>query len=188
VSVTLATEPDLARGAYALKLLLFRLPSWDLVPARGSPARDAAASPAIVGPIVVLPRSVPGAARPIGATFGDAVELVGVERLERIGPAVHVVLHWRARRQIERDYSVFVHVVDEQNRLVEQADGHPWGGALPTTAWPSGEVIVDERQVWVPPAVGPLRVLTGLYRLDTGERLRAASDHVDLGTLGPAMS
>jgi hypothetical protein len=63
---------------------------------------------------------------------------------------------------------VFVHVVDASGRLVAQGDGPPLGGAYPTSLWEPGELVEDEYVLGA--ASG--RVLIGLYRPDTGERLR----------------
>ena len=59
-------------------------------------------------------------------------------------------------------------------------DGPPLGGDYPTSWWEAGETIVDMHSldlnrvgVTLPLEPGRHRLLVGLYRLDTGERLPA---------------
>jgi len=83
-------------------------------------------------------------------------------------------------------------VVDEDGRLWGQHDGQPEGGFYPTSFWDEGEVIVDEHEIVLRPDTLPAeyQIVTGLYRLATGERLavdtgdQGVSDsHLLLGTV-----
>jgi hypothetical protein len=96
--------------------------------------------------------------------------LVGIDRLELSGGQLTVDLRWRALRPIDRDYSVFVHLLDTSGQVVAQADGFAWDGAAPTSAWPVGRSLTDRRRLGVP-GMGPYRLRIGLYRLDGGQRL-----------------
>ena len=103
--------------------------------------------------------------------LGSVARLIGYD-LERNSGQLHLALHWLCRASMERDHIVFVHLLDEEGTLTEQADGPPVGGDYPTSFWEPGETIVDRRVLDVkdhPPGV--YRIQVGLYLLDTGERL-----------------
>jgi hypothetical protein len=87
---------------------------------------------------------------------------------------------------MERDYSVFVHVVDENGVIVAQEDSYPGRGMLPTSRWPAGEAIADLYAVRIPALAQAPRlrqVEAGVYDLATGERLLlpGGEDRVELG-------
>jgi hypothetical protein len=102
-----------------------------------------------------------------GPVFGGAIRLRDVA-VERGATSLVVRPTWVVEGAPGRDYTVFVHVVDEAGRPVAQGDAPPLGGAYPTSLWEAGERIEDEYEV----AAASGRVLIGLYRPDTGERLR----------------
>lgn len=89
------------------------------------------------------------------------------------GRVVAVVLYWRASALIERSYTVFVHVVGPDGRIVAQADAPPQSGRHPTTHWWPGEVVADAYRLQLPAGLpsGEYRVVAGLYDLATSERL-----------------
>ena len=62
----------------------------------------------------------------------------------------------------------------------------PLEGGFPTTSWDAGDTIQDAYQVVVPPDLrGQARLLIGLYRPDSGERLQTetGADTVTAATL-----
>jgi 4-amino-4-deoxy-L-arabinose transferase-like glycosyltransferase len=119
--------------------------------------------------------------RPVGETFGGVATLLGWSS-GRVGGALTVDLVWQAAATPDRNWSVFLHLVDAAGTIVAQRDGPPAGGDAPTASWLPGEVIVDRRTL-SPPLV-PVRLVVGLYDPVTGERLRAAAgDALDLGPL-----
>jgi hypothetical protein len=92
-------------------------------------------------------------------------------------------LVWRGEALMPQSYRVFVHLVDEQGRIVAQADGEPSGWTRPTTGWLPGEYILDRHVLAAPDDVpgGPLSLRVGLYDPETGARLSAgAADYVEL--------
>jgi hypothetical protein len=93
---------------------------------------------------------------PIDATLG-----------ERLG----VVLQWTPVAPMP-PLSVFVHLVDGSGRIVAQSDGEPAGGARPTTGWRAGEVIVEVRELVLPPGadLGNVEIRIGLYN-SSGSRM-----------------
>ena len=89
---------------------------------------------------------------------------------------IDVRLRWLALAEMEADYTVFVQVVDGQDRIVAQTDQFPVQGTRPTSGWRSAEEIVDRVEVFRSADVeldasADYRVLIGLYELETGQRL-----------------
>jgi uncharacterized membrane protein len=89
------------------------------------------------------------------------------------GSTLHLTLYWQAQAEMEQDYTVFVHLLDAEGRLVAQHDGQPGGGSLPTSSWVEGEVIADEHPLDLDPNLmpGSYRLEVGLYLWPTMERL-----------------
>jgi len=114
----------------------------------------------------------------------------GAAIVAKPGDTLHLVLYWQARAKMDRDYTVFVHLEDQAQRIWGQKDGEPQGGNYPTSLWDTGEVVRDERELTVaadaPP--GAYELTVGLYLVDSGERLpvttaegRLLGNHLVLG-------
>lgn len=192
LQLSVALDPALRPGAYRVELVTFRLPSWDTQPVRLEPGRDGPTGRLFLEPVLIAPAAATPArgatpSRVIAASFGGQIELLGVDRLVRGPDTLELDLLWRAQRAPEHDYSVFVHVLDAGGRLIAQSDGFPWKGANPTTAWEPGQPVPDSYRLPLPVGWGgPLRVIAGLYRLDTGERLpTVGGDSVELARIPP---
>lgn len=103
------------------------------------------------------------------------------------GDALPVQLVWGASQQINRPYTIFVHLLDDDGQLVAQADGLPRGGEWLTTCWRPGQAFAD--MMVIDPMeelpAGRYTMRAGLYWLPTGERalLQDGSDSVELGTI-----
>jgi hypothetical protein len=100
---------------------------------------------------------------------------------------LRLTLHWAAEREIDRGYSVFVHLLDAGGAILAQSDGPPADGAAPTDGWGVGEQVDDPRAIAAPP--GRYRLRVGLYEPASGQRLplEDGADHLDLGevAVGP---
>ena len=131
-----------------------------------------------------------GAPQPI-ADFGDNLSLTSVGLPNRLDDDNRFALFWETPTgDVEADYTVFLHVVDTDGRLVGQWDQPPGGIDNPTSAWPPNTIFFDDYRV--PVAVDgtpPYRVLVGLYDPQTGERLSViesealnGGDYVELKT------
>ncbi|MBI2861257.1 MAG: glycosyltransferase family 39 protein [Chloroflexi bacterium] len=101
-------------------------------------------------------------------------------RLARRGSDWEVALFWRAEEPISASYTVFVHALDGNGRILAQADGIPFAGAYPTQEWTLGEIIIDRhilsgealRDGWAATAVG-------MYDAMSGRRLSVGTgDHI----------
>ena len=119
----------------------------------------------------------PDAGQPIGARFLEAGELFAAEvpAHARAGEAITIRLIWRATRETDRAYKVFVHVVDAQGNYISGSDSEPVNWSRPTTSWVEGEYILDEHTLNAPPTEGVYTARVGLYATDNGERLPLAN-------------
>jgi hypothetical protein len=108
--------------------------------------------------------------------LGEAITLRGFE-LEtapvRAGEDLNLTVYWQTDLALESDYTVFTQLLDQQGRLVAGQDSQPLGGYLPTHQWSVGEIVSDLVHLPLPadlPA-GEYRLITGMYLLETLERL-----------------
>jgi len=108
------------------------------------------------------------------------------------GDDLEVTLHWRALAPMDRDYTVFVHLVDLDGQLIAQHDSQPWWEvSLPTSTWEPGEELRDQHRLNLPTdlAPGTYSLRAGAYYWETLERLPViendapVNDHVVLGNL-----
>ena len=92
----------------------------------------------------------------------------------RPGETVPVALQWRALRAMDKDYTVFVHLVGPDGRLHGQVDMWPVQGSYPTTRWTPGEELTDLYEVRLAPDAPPghYQVEVGWYLLATMRRLQ----------------
>jgi hypothetical protein len=124
------------------------------------------------------------------ANFDGRILLTGAEvgRDQLLpGEVLPVTLHWRALRELEKDYTVTVQLLGPDGRLYGQMDSWPVQGALPTSGWEPGREIADPYRVPLAPDAphGRYRVVVGWYLLATMERLpvvnaggESIADHV----------
>ncbi|GAB4402630.1 MAG: hypothetical protein Kow00123_13130 [Anaerolineales bacterium] len=136
------------------------------------------------GSVSVLPNAgnVPN---PQDIRFEGKIALVGYDidrRAAAPGETLRITLYWKALASVDKDYTVFVHLLGEGADIWGQRDSMPQGGLAPTSAWQVGQIIRDEYEVRVkdeaPPLVCTLEV--GLYDAATGTRLNVvdADGHV----------
>jgi hypothetical protein len=116
---------------------------------------------------------------PLGAQFEDRIELSGWEIATDATnrDQLQVTLAWRALDRSPTDYAAFVHLVDDQGRIVSQEDKPPGGVENPTGLWVPGELVQATFQVTVPPDADPgvLRLRIGLYEPVSGRQLLLSS-------------
>jgi hypothetical protein len=179
--------PDTARpGVYRLLVGMYALSA--------SGAMEPLGEPVIAGQIAVkqaIQLEPAPLAHPVAVDFGSlpadpggAIELLGYDAV-RHGDTLDVALQWRCLGPPAVDYTVFLHVLDAGGQVVAQADGQPQAGTYPTSVWDAGEVVADSYSIPLPLDRGGdgYRLVLGLYRLETGERLPVVGDgdSVDLG-------
>jgi len=115
-------------------------------------------------------------AQPFDSAQDKQVSLTGykVDKTEvKAGETIEVALYWRAQKKMTEDYTVFVHVVDEEGTIWGQHDSLPVNGYYPTSFWDQDEIVKDKHAFVVsedtPP--GKYRIEVGMYRLADGQRL-----------------
>ena len=161
----LRLPPDLPAGSYDLALT--------------SPGEKTLVS---LGQIAIANRprqfTAPAMALPYEVTFGDAVQLLGVDASSAAipvaaGQPITVTLAWRALNTPPRDLVRFLHVLGPDGRPVAQEDSQPVRRRVPAPSWLPGEVLVDQARLTIPadlPA-GTYPLAVGWYDAETFRRL-----------------
>ncbi|MGC9332997.1 MAG: hypothetical protein ACP5JJ_02545 [Anaerolineae bacterium] len=87
-----------------------------------------------------------------------------------------LTLTWQAVAPVPDDYTVFVHALQDGEK-VAQRDSRPCDGVCPTDTWQPGQILIDRHPLTLPAAAPPtsLRLAVGLYLLDSGQRAAVAS-------------
>jgi 4-amino-4-deoxy-L-arabinose transferase-like glycosyltransferase len=113
-------------------------PFWIIAPAyRPAPANAERAAD--------LPR--------VEARFGEALAITGIDAAPNSlapGASAVITVAWEARGPVMQDYSVFVHLTDDDGLVVAQHDTMPGGGLAPTSQWLPGAQRVEAYTVTVP--------------------------------------
>jgi 4-amino-4-deoxy-L-arabinose transferase-like glycosyltransferase len=128
-------------------------------------------------------------------SLGDSLSLQGYsvwDKQAKAGGLLYVTFLWQATEPLERDYKVFVHLLDADSQLVAQRDSEPLNGLRPTTDWMAGETVRDRVGLWLPGSLPPgeYQLLVGMYDPETLKRLpvvdtsgMAAGDTISLGSI-----
>ena len=144
-------------------------------------------TPTIVVRKLSLFRDAPMAApsHVVGADFGELVRLVGYDVAEDVvaGSLLDVTLYWKRLEDLDHQYLVFTHLIDEEWRMWGQKDGIPRVGFNVSDEWGDGRMLEDERSILVPDDApdGVYKVEIGVYDPVAVERLRR--DEVSKGEL-----
>ncbi len=186
--------------------------NWDVISWSGTPVNvdlapqrlwDWKDVPFLRGIQVVNPNVAPAprasllfAPNKMNVRFGEMIALRGYELrpgplLEGVSGKVTFRLYWQALRPPDFDYSVFIHVVDAEGRLVAQSDHAPGAAAnYPPTHWRRGDVIVDEHLLFTPREMvsGTYAIEVWVYNWATGERLPLEGGQENALRLGPTLS
>ena len=134
-----------------------------------------------LGPLVAVQTAptttVPYAATPANALFGDELQLLaydylGVDEQDVKRPSVlPVELYWTVQQLLQTDYSVSVRLVGPDGSVVSSVDNvHPVLSMYPTSLWQMGEVVADYYELAVPGGIEPgqYRVEVRLYSQEGG--------------------
>ncbi len=163
-------ETAIAPARLSIRMGFYDLRTWERMPVAGE--ADSARYVSF-GDLTLRPRPGPYP-NPVSYRFGGRIELVGYEmapRRVRPGEAVVLTLYWRAIGPMEHDYTVFTHILEPPQTIWGQEDRPP---TPPTSRWQAGKVYREIYTLRVKPETPPgfYEVEIGLYRPDTGERLR----------------
>jgi hypothetical protein len=132
---------------------------------------------------------IPAIAHTTDLAFGQAepqLKLIGYDLPATSlapGEPLPITLYWQAVAEIEINYSVFVQLLNNAGQVVAQEDRQPQAGAVPTTTWLPGEILIDSYTLSVPElGAGHYQLIAGLYNAATGERLPliAGGDFIEL--------
>jgi hypothetical protein len=123
---------------------------------------------------------------PLPVNFTAPIRLEGFEvtssTFQKDKPLA-LILYWRATGRIDKDYTVFVHVVDSAGQMVAGRDSMPRSGKERTSQWRLDQFTADAHILTVPEEAVPgkgYEIQVGLYYLPTMQRLSILdnTDHV----------
>jgi hypothetical protein len=95
---------------------------------------------------------------------------------------VHLLLQWQSLAHAEESYTVFVHLIDAENRPLVSLDYTPLGGSTPThlwiPKWLPGQRMLDPYRLVIPPDLPPgtYYIEVGLYEMVSRRRLHMADE------------
>ena len=168
----LRVPADLPAGEYRMIAGLFN-------PASGQRVLWGKKDALALGKVVVKARphnfQPPNPQHPLNLTLQGGHKLVGYDLVARTEPGapVNLILYWQPAGPTDIHYAVFVHLIDQEGRILAQDDREPADGAHPTTSWVPGETIADAHTFPFPATEtdGPFGLEVGLYDPLTGRRL-----------------
>ncbi|MBN1992332.1 MAG: hypothetical protein JW953_06480 [Anaerolineae bacterium] len=122
--------------------------------------------------------------------LGDSLILRGFQvdsAVVRRGQDLTLKVYWQSDAPLTKNYTVFTQLLDKQGQLAAGWDSQPLGGYFPTSQWPVNEIVSDVVHLPLPPDLpsGDYTLLTGMYLLDTLERLQQPDgfDYIVLTTI-----
>lgn len=131
----------------------------------------------------------------VNGNLGDRIRLVGYDlvaaNISRKG-IMKFTLYWEVNRALDRDYTVFVHLVDSNGQNHGSGDGPPLNGTYPSSFWTPGDWLTDPHQCTIDPEApeGTYQLEVGLYDPATGQRLpiigadgQIQGDSINLATI-----
>ena len=146
-------------------------------------------APAYAPPPLLAPEDASSIPFRLDADFGEQLRLVGYgldRETVQPGETIYLTLYWQALAPMEVDYSVFVHLVGEEDLIVVQRDSYPGRGNRPTSGWSIGPIVEDAYPISIPAtALAPrtYRLVVGAYDYGTMERLPLLDPEGDSLTL-----
>ena len=137
--------------------------------------------------------------QPIDVRFADrrderGAELrsIKIDGLAHPGATITTTLLWHALGRQNRDWWIFVHVVDAQGHILAEANGEPRQAAFRMSLWSEGDWIEDQHKLVLPTNLPPgsYRLRVGLWDVVTQERAgvfnsrnKLIGDSFDIGEL-----
>ncbi|MEM4723831.1 MAG: glycosyltransferase family 39 protein [Candidatus Hadarchaeum sp.] len=168
---------------------LYRFVSMENLPPRDANGQEVFPLLAGIGVVPPKPNLLPSQA--LAARFENGISLLGVDLPSPIQAAAEdtltLTLYWQTNTEAKRDFTVFLHLLDEQGRIVTQRDYIPWATFYPPSMWQSGLIINDEQRLPLPSVLmpGTYRLIAGLYDPQTlrrfaclDEQTNSLTDHV----------
>lgn len=120
------------------------------------------------------------------AEFGDQLTLrTAYLAANTVRPGATLMLHllWQAQRDLTTDYTVFVHLVGADGRLVAQHDAPPLNGFYPTYFWRADTAVADQISIPLPNdlAAASYDLLVGVYATQSLQRLPVTRNSLPAG-------
>lgn len=132
-------------------------------------------APAYARPPILALSDIPATAQPAQITYGETFRLVATT-LERDslspGETLRLTAYWECLAEVERDYSIYVHLYGREGQALGQVDTYPGQGTYPTSLWRAGQVIEDRYAVSITPEADTptlARIEIGPYLLGSAE-------------------
>lgn len=161
---TLTLPADLAPGRYRLEVIAYDTTTHTPL------ANPLAVDWFRVGPPPTAPDRV------LTASWRNGITLVGHDALPTTlspGELLALRLVWTTTAPVATNYTVFVHLIGPDGKIVAQSDRAPENGFYPTASWSVGDRVEDLYGLPLPTGLpaGEYRLVVGWYRPETGERL-----------------
>ncbi len=168
-------------GLYDVEVGVFDLATKQRLPATSR--ADSIVAPLLIDRVKVLSTVTPAlpAALSQPVDFGGQIKLLA-KTIDpgsvRAGNSITLTLYWQAARVPDKDYTVFVHVLDAQGQQIAGADSMPQANRYPTTYWDANEIVPDAHRIELPPDMpaGEYQIAVGWYDLESGDRLPTNGD------------
>ena len=115
------------------------------------------------------------------AQLGNEIRFLGYSFVPKTavpGEPVTITLYWESSQKTAADYTIFIHLLNEEGELIAQRDSQPQNGIYPTYLWDEGERVQDKFELMIPEDApeGTYSWAIGMYELATLTRLPVASD------------
>jgi hypothetical protein len=137
---------------------------------------------AILEPAYAYPpflAAVPAISHRVDLNYENKMKLLGYDLApDRAHPGewATLTLYWQSLTTMDRDYSIGIHLVDSNQRVISARDSYPGHGLLPTRLWRAGQILRDA--YWLPiagdaPAPSVASIQISLYSLPDRRELSA---------------
>jgi hypothetical protein len=112
--------------------------------------------------------------------LGDGVRFLGYDLAGELAPGqnLSLTLYWEAQRSVSENYTVFVHLLGPDGKLLAQHDGPPLDGLYSTSKWVAGDIFTHQASLAIPDAAPPGQydLVAGMYTYPDLVRLPVAAD------------
>lgn len=110
----------------------------------------------------------------LDAQYGE-IQLIGYEYNDQryqSGDKLNVTLYWQPLETSDKDYSLYLHVLDPNNAVISKIDTYPAGGLRRTSTWEAGLIYPDTYTIPLEyEGAFDLKLLVGWWHLPTQEQI-----------------
>lgn len=175
------TEPIDARSPLAATVYVGFARPDDPTALLETRAPDGTPASAMIGQADILPARPPDATglTPLAVTFDDHMRLIAARTPAEVAAGkdeLPIALLWASTGTPGQDYTAFVHLFDAAGQRAAGFDQPPAASRYPTSRWRSGDRVLSEFAVPLPPdlPVGTYDLWVGLYPSDSEGDVRLA--------------